>query len=154
MNTNPYDPPASESKASSSIGTSSTSSLIVNFFKWAQWSLLSFFVLLVLMFSYKIDPEKNHWALNITGIAILIIFIPLSLSVGLILLKRIANPWLNVIIYGFGLFITFVFISCGFFAVLSGDFTVLLTSFICLLLYCPLINNKLTSRSTRPLVAD
>lgn len=141
MTPDPYTPPSYSLDADNVVKYSRSHLIVVKILKWLAWSMLIILTLLVYTFAYRVNPDTNHWAVDLTGVIILIVLLPLSLFVGLFLLKKIANPWLNVLVYSFGLFVSFLLISCGFFAVLSGGYPLIIMGVIALLLYCPVIKS-------------
>jgi hypothetical protein len=146
MKTDPYTPPSSPAGEGN---ISSSYSVLVSVLSWLQWSILTIFILLIYTFAYRINPDKNHWALDLTGVIILAILLPLSIFFGVFLFKKLSNPWLRLIVYGVGLFGVFMLIACGFFAVLSGDHILVILGIIGLILHCPLINKK-ANKSLHP----
>lgn len=146
MNTDLYTPPSLPSVAAKNFNSRSA---LVSVLRWLQWSILSMAVLIIYTFAYLNDPNKNHWKLDIVGVTALAILLPVSFFFGVFLFKKLSNPWLSVLVYGLGLLTVFWLISCGFFAVLSGDYTVAIVGVIALMMHCPLINRK-----PRPPAAD
>lgn len=138
MNADPYTPPSSSLEADKTVKYSKGSIILTQILKWLAWSMWIILTLLVYTFAYRANPDTNHWAVDLTGVIILVVLLPLSLFLRFFLLRKIANPWVNALIYGFGLFLTFLLISCGFFAVLSGGYPLIIVGVIALLLYCPL----------------
>ena len=148
MNTDPYTPPISSEEASP---RSSSHSTLVSVLRWLQWSILSLLILLIYTFAYRIDPERDHWSLDLTGVIILVMLLPVSFFFGVFLFKKLSNPWLSLFVYGLGLFGIFFLISCGFFAVLRGDYTLICVGILGLVTHCPLINKK-ANKSLHPTV--
>ncbi len=139
MNTDPYTPP------SSPAGGNENSSRYSPFFSvlsWLQWIILAMSILIIYTFSYRIDPDRNHWALNLTGIIMLMVLLPLALFFGVFLFRKLSNPWFRLLVYGLGLLGIFTLFSCGFFAVLSGDYSLVAVGLIGLIMHCPLINKR------------
>lgn len=137
--TNPYSSPNS----STADGEKPNSfSVIVSVVTWTLWTLLAMMILMLYMFAFKSDEGRNHWALNMVGVASIAIFLSIALFFGVFLFRKLSNPWLRLLVYGLGLVGVLMLMSCGFFAVTCGDYTLIISGLIGLFLHCPLINRK------------
>ncbi len=104
---------------------------------WIIWILTIFSMMVLFLYAYRIDPDKDHWAIDSMVVTTLAIFMPIALALRFFIIKKVKNIWLKLITYGFGLFISELIIIVGYFAVIRGDFTLISAGAAMILLYFP-----------------
>lgn len=135
--TSPYAPPTS-SERSSPNNKSCTSSIVAKVLMWITWASSLCFTAMLVWVIHDTNEAQNAWlSSDIVWILTLLILLSPTLLLRFKALRKIKNPWVQLLTFWVGLFCAQMLISTGLFMFESGQHTYLLIGISSIAAYCP-----------------